>query len=279
MRFLNKAGERGLTLLGDNLYEGEIELTGGSLAASEWSFSGGRRAMRMAENASLGGGMRGGGGGGGFDETGSLFNSWDANGDLSDRDLGLSDRFERDKSLELGWQFQDGSEGFRSSGEGLSDQGGWNRPVAASSGAYPVAAAMPMPFYETKTREIAYTIAKPVYSHQFPLAILVQPARLHRLAEHVISGSPGAGAETDAAEDFRRLVGRGTGIGERPAADRRLAETCRRPGTASDRRQLRSALESPLGSSHQLGVVFADGMAHSPDRFGRPNGGELLQRP
>ena len=123
--------------------------------------------MRMAENASLGGGMRGGGGGGGFDEAGSLFNSWDANGDLSDREFGRADRFESDKKSELGWQLQDGSEWFRSSGESQSDQGGWNRPVAASSEAYPVAGALPMPFYEMKTREIAYTIAKPVYARGF----------------------------------------------------------------------------------------------------------------
>ncbi len=172
-RYLNKSFDgESLTVLGNNLYDGETEIAGGSLAADGWGFLAEGRPVR---GLALGGGSRGGigGGGGGFDAAGFDFNLGDFNGDLS-----LADRFERDKKAVLGWEPPESGAGFYQNDEVFWRRGPANRPEAASSAAYPVSGELPMafsdslflaskPVYETKSREIAYTIAKPVYSRWY----------------------------------------------------------------------------------------------------------------
>ena len=154
--FLNKSGEDGLTLLGTNLYAGDTLVQ----AANHWGFD--RRSLGNRSEFGIGGG--GGGSRGGLDAGGvEFYASGDLNGDFSEGEsASLSDRWDVDKKLESGWQLQSASEVLNFEEDQLSRRLEFNEPAGLPSRAM-AASDLAMPVYETKSREIAYTIAKPVY--------------------------------------------------------------------------------------------------------------------
>ena len=131
-------------------------------AENYWGFD--RRSLRDRSefgSGGGGGGSRGGPNSGGFD----FHALGDFNGDLSDAESeSLSDRWDVDKKPESGWPLQSASDVLNFDEDQLSRNLEPNEPAGLPSRAL-AASGLAWPVYETKSREIAYTIAKPVYEY------------------------------------------------------------------------------------------------------------------